>query len=120
MTKYPAVTAIVNTYHRAPLLARALASVLVQSYKDFELIIVHDGPIDEETARVCQCYVPRFEARNVDIWPFGLEENSGYQCMPKNLAIERVVGDYIAFLDDDNEWTDDQLSRVGRGYRGRG
>lgn len=108
-TEYPCVTAVVNTYHRAPLLRRALASVLAQTYHDYELIVVHDGPIDDATGRVISEYVPLFDAQGIEIWPYGLEENSGYQCVPKNHAIERAAGDYIAFLDDDNEWTADHL-----------
>jgi hypothetical protein len=98
---WPSVTAVVNTYERPALLQRALASVLAQSYKDFEVLVIHDGPMSADTVAVA--------AAGIDYFVTALDENSGYQCVPKNLALEHARGDYIAYLDDDNEWTEDHL-----------
>lgn len=106
---WPCVTAIINTYERPKLLERALASVLRQTYQDFEVIIIHDGPAGKATEKLAEAYTEKFEARDVTCRFMSLEENSGYQCQPKNVATWYAQGDYIAYLDDDNEWTDDHL-----------
>lgn len=107
---WPHVTAIVNTYERPYLLKRALASVYAQDFTDFEVIVIHDGPASHATAHVCENYSQLFDARNVAFTFTSTDECSGYQCVPKNFAIYLSRGDYIAFLDDDNEWTVDHLS----------
>jgi len=101
---WPAVTVILNTYERASLLSRALDSVLAQTFTDYELIVVHDGPMSDATKHVLEEYTTKFEQAGRDIYVIALTENSGYQCIPKNAAIEPSTGDYIAYLDDDNEW----------------
>ena len=107
---WPCVTAIVNTYKRADLLARALESVLCQDFKDFEVIVIHDGPANEDTEEVCEEYAAKFEGRDVVFRFMATDECSGYQCVPKNVATWHSHGDYIAYLDDDNEWTQDHLT----------
>lgn len=108
---WPVVTAVVNTYKRPVLLARALNSILAQDFKlPWELIVVHDGPIDGETTAVYDKYLELFEQRGIRANFTDTEECSGYQCVPKNIAIQYAEGDYIAYLDDDNEWTPDHLT----------
>ena len=107
--EWPCVSAIVNTFERPELLERALESVLRQSFGDFEVLVIHDGPPDQATLGVCEVFATLFEARNIAYRFVALEENSGYQCVPKNVATWHARGDYIAYLDDDNEWTDDHL-----------
>jgi len=108
--EFPCVTAIVNTYKRPKLLKRALDSVENQDFDDFEVIVIHDGPADEETIEVCKESADVFELTEVDFRFLALDENSGYQCVPKNVAIWHARGDYIAYLDDDNEWTSNHLT----------
>lgn len=108
--KYPKVSVIISTYDRAYLLKRALKSLLAQSFDDFEVIVVDDGsPHPDEYQRVFDEYVPLFDGRGINVWPFRIADNSGYQCYPKNRGIERASGDYIAYLDDDNEWRPNHL-----------
>lgn len=109
LAEWPTVTAIINTYKRASLLSRALASVFRQTYDDFEVLVIHDGEPDVETSKVCADYEEMFARREIKFVFMGLEENSGYQCVPKNVGVVHAKGDYIAYLDDDNEWTSDHL-----------
>lgn len=109
MTPFPCVTVIVNTHKRPQLLPRALQSVANQTFTDFEVIVVHDGPPDEGTAEVINLYADLFAQKDIEFEPVHTGEASGYQCVPKNVGIHRARGDYIAFLDDDNEWTVDHL-----------
>ncbi len=108
--RWPCVSVIVNTYDRPLMLSRALLSVLKQDFEDFEVLVVHDGPADGNTVEACSRAHRLFSGRDVPFTFFGLEENSGYQCVPKNTATTHARGDYIAYLDDDNEWTPNHLS----------
>lgn len=107
------VTAIINC-HNAPkvpkLLERALKSVLKQKFDiPWEVIVVNDGKPIKETIDVAEKYAKKFEKKGIDFTFFGTEEESGYQCRPKNIAIWHAKGEYISFLDYDNEWTPNHL-----------
>lgn len=107
--EWPCVSVVISTYKRAHLLPRALDSVLVQTYPDFEVIVIHDGPFEDATPTILEDYIERFASRGVFCYLGTLAENSGYQCTPKNVGTHMARGDYIAYLDDDNEWTPDHL-----------
>lgn len=106
---WPHITAIVNTHARPHLLPRALNSILAQTYRDFETIVVHDGPAASETLDVVATFKERFDEAGLEFYFADSGECSGYQCVPKNSATSHANGDYIAYLDDDNEWTPNHL-----------
>lgn len=111
LTEWPKCSVVISTYNRPALLSRALASVHGQTYTDYEVLVVDDCTPDEASVqKVLDEWEPKFAAKGVDLFGLRLGENSGYQCMPKNMGIEMARGDYIAYLDDDNEWTPDHLS----------
>lgn len=112
--EYPTVTSIVNTHGDSPLLARALESVLKQDYTDQEVIVVHDGPVDSfsHTMRICKEYATRLDEVGILLSMVALDEPSGYQCVPKNVATHMARGDYITYLDADNEWMPTKLSTL--------
>ena len=103
----PKVSVIIPTYNRAHLLPRAIKSVLNQTFKDFELIIVDDGSTDN-TREV----VEKFQKQDKRIKYFW-QENSGGPSAPLNLGISRSRGLYIAFLGSDDEclptWLEKQM-----------
>ena len=113
MTRWPAVTVIVSTFNQETLLPRALQSILDQTptFTDFEVLIVDDASTDG-TGRVIEEWASRFDGAGIPFNAFRLAENSGYQAVPKNRAIEFARGDYIRFLDDDNEWTPGSLKAL--------
>ncbi len=98
MNKNPKVSVIIPTYNRADLLPRAIDSVSNQTFKDFELIVVDDGSTDN-TKEIVMEYQKKDE-RIKYLW----EENSGGPAKPKNTGIKNSQGEYIAFLDSDDEW----------------
>lgn len=112
MSRYPLVTAIVCTHDRPQVLPRALDSLLAQSLDDFEVIVIHDGPPDDETKRICEEYVDRFATRGVEMNFMSTSEASGYYCVPRNMAICHARGDYIYHLDDDNAAKHDALEAM--------
>ena len=102
---YPKVSIIIPTYNRANLLSRAIKSVLNQTFKDFELIIVDDGSTDN-TKGVVEEFQKK-DSRIKYIW----QENSGAPAKPKNTGIRQARGEYVAFLDDDDEWFPKKLEK---------
>jgi glycosyltransferase involved in cell wall biosynthesis len=98
----PIISVIVSTFNRSNLLKRAIQSVLNQSFKDFELIVVDDCSTDN-THEVVKSF-------NDDrIKYVKTEQNSGHDGLPKNLGILKAEGDYISFLDDDDVYRRDAL-----------
>lgn len=94
----PKISVIIPTYNRADLLPRAINSVLNQTFKDFELIIVDDGSTDN-TKEIVSEYLKK-DNRIKYIY----QENSGGPAKPKNVGIKNSKGKYIAILDSDDEW----------------
>ena len=93
------------------MLGRALESIHAQTYRDFEVIVVDDCSADPEAlGKVLEQWDAELDARGIQLWAYRLEENSGYQCYPKNRGIEKAAGDYIAYLDDDNTWDPEHLT----------
>jgi glycosyltransferase involved in cell wall biosynthesis len=98
MNSTPKVSVIIPTFNRSKLLIeRSLASVLRQSFKDFECIVVDDGSTDD--TEECVKNVQKTDQRVV----YMKIKNSG-QPVAQNLGIEAAGGRYIAFNDDDDEY----------------
>ncbi len=104
---YPKVSIIITTYNRSGFLKEAMDSVLNQTFQDFELIIVDDNSTDDTAGTVFSYKDPRivYIKRNI---------NSGYQCVPKNDGIRVAKGQYIAYLDDDNKYTNDHIEILSK------
>jgi len=96
------ITAVITTYNRLELLKKAIKSVENQTLLPNELVIIDDNSIDE-TQKFCQNLLTKFP-----VIYFHNNKNMG-ACFCRNQAIERASGDYIAFLDDDDEWEKDKL-----------
>lgn len=107
----PLVSVILPTYNRSELVVRAVRSVLEQSYRNLELLVVDDGSSDAtgEVLAPFSCD-PRFH--------YIYQENRG-QAAARNLAIKCSNGYYIAFLDSDNYWDVDKLKSQLAFWRGK-
>ena len=92
----PKVSVVIPTYNRADLLPRAVNSVLAQTYQDYEIIIVDDCSPDDT-----QDVAAKFSDRRIRFVRH--ERNRGVSAA-RNTGIEYARGEYIAFLDDDDEW----------------
>ncbi len=100
----PKVSVIITTYNREALLPRSVNSVLDQDFRDLELIIVNDCSPDD-TARVLQ----NLSEKDARIRVVTHRTNRG-QTTALNSGIRAARGEYIAFLDDDDEWLPGKLS----------
>lgn len=98
----PLVSVVIPTHNRAPLLRRALQSVCAQTYANLEIIVVDDASTDD-TRAVVACFG---DAR---IRYLRNEENKG-GAGTRNVGVRAACGEYIAFLDDDDEWEPDKTA----------
>lgn len=91
----PTVSAVIPAYNAADTIERALNSVYAQTYENIiEVIVVDDGSTDD-TAQIVRDKFP-------DVILIQ-QENAGSPTA-RNRGVEEASGDYIAFLDDDDEW----------------
>ncbi|UCS91998.1 glycosyltransferase family 2 protein [Echinicola marina] len=86
---------IIPLYNKAPYICRAIESVLQQSYRDFEIIVVNDGSSDGGE----QLVEERYGSKVVLIH----QANQGVS-VARNNGISQAKGEYIAFLDADDLW----------------
>ena len=94
---------IIPCYNAEHTIIRALKSVVNQSYKDFEIIIVDDGSTDN-TKHCIEKYLNNKNIRHKYIY----QKNKG-PSSARNNAIKNSNGKYLAFLDSDDEWHLDKL-----------
>ncbi len=97
------VSIIIPCYNSEKTIQRALHSVDQQTYKDYEVLIVDDGSIDD-TQRAIKEF---FKDKNID-YKYIYQENSGPSAA-RNKGVEKASGKYIAFLDSDDEWHPQKL-----------
>jgi glycosyltransferase involved in cell wall biosynthesis len=85
----PQVTVILSTYNWSSVLRHAIASVLGQSFADFELLVIGDGCTDDSEQVAAESGDPRVR------W-IGLPKNSGHQSVPNNEGLRQARGAFIA------------------------
>jgi glycosyltransferase involved in cell wall biosynthesis len=99
--RMPEVSVIIPTFNRAHMIEKAIFSVLRQTYKDLELIIVDDGSVDD---------TPRMVAKiNDDRLTYFRHEKQKGAAEARNTGVTASSGRFLAFLDDDDEWLPDKL-----------
>ena len=98
-------TVVIPTYNDDRHITEALQSVLRQSYKDTETIIVYD-PSNDTTERI----IDEFAQHNSKITILKNQERLGVAAS-RNIGMQNAKGEYIAFLDADDVWTDNKLSK---------
>ena len=96
------ITVIIPTFNSEETILRALKSVFAQTYPAHEVIVIDDGSSDRTIE------VIRSQYNDVIIHRF--EQNRGPSAA-RNAGIELAAGDWIAFLDSDDEWLPDKLRR---------
>ncbi len=102
----PKVSIIILTKNRVELFKKALASVEAQNFSDYEIVAVNDGSADATEA-----YLEDQKNWNPKLTVIHHKTSLGI-IKSRQEAIERSMGEYVAFLDDDDEWIDrDKLKK---------
>ena len=96
----PTFTVIIPTYNRKKYVVKAIDSVLAQSCKDYEIIVIDDGSVDNTEAAL-GAYRQKIH--------YLRQQNSGVSAA-RNTGIRAARGRWISFLDSDDEWCDFYLS----------
>lgn len=91
------VSVVIPTHNRVNLLPRAIDSALRQTYNDLEVIVVSDGSTDN-TDVLMQKYANNSRVRYINYTP---AKGGNYA---RNIGIDAAKGEFVAFLDDDDEW----------------
>ncbi|MBT1164909.1 glycosyltransferase family 2 protein [Bifidobacterium felsineum] len=95
------ITVIIPTYNRENTITKSVMSVLSQSYKEIELIVVDDGSTDDTISNL----------KNIDDSRLHIEHQAHQgACAARNLGIKLARGKYIAFQDSDDEWLPNKLT----------
>ena len=95
------VSVIIPTYNRESFVVKAVNSVLAQTFKNYEIIVVDDGSTDSTRAAL-QPYASQIK--------YVYQNNAGVSAA-RNKGISLAIGDWVAFLDSDDEWTPHYLAR---------
>jgi glycosyltransferase involved in cell wall biosynthesis len=97
----PAVSVVLPTFNRVHFLRPAVASVLAQTYRDWELLIADDGSDEETRIYLRGLADPRIRL----IWL----KHTGKPAIVRNAALRQARGAYVAFMDSDDLWLASKL-----------
>lgn len=98
------ITVIIPVYNTARYLERCIGSVVNQTYKNLEIILVDDGSTDD-SYEICKQWAKR------DHRILLIHKENGGQSSARNLALDIATGDYIAFVDSD-DWIEPDMYEV--------
>jgi glycosyltransferase involved in cell wall biosynthesis len=102
MIKSPQMSVVLPCYNRGPLLARAVESVLAQTFQPSEIIVVDDGSTDNSKS-ICDGFGSRLT--------YVFQKNAGAS-VARNTGVERASHAWVAFLDSDDYWTPKHLEKM--------
>jgi glycosyltransferase involved in cell wall biosynthesis len=97
----PLVTVVIATYNRQGLVKEAIASVLVQTYPHWELIVADDGSCDDTVAVVRSLRDPRIHVLELP--------HTGIIATVRNAGVQAGTGTWVSFLDSDDVWLPHKL-----------
>ncbi|MBI4095127.1 MAG: glycosyltransferase [Candidatus Liptonbacteria bacterium] len=98
----PKISAVITTWNRSLMLKSAIASVLAQTVKDFELLVLDNGSTDD-TEEVVRSFGDK-RIRYVNHGRIGISE-------ARNRGVREAKGEFVGFLDDDDEWLPEKLEK---------
>lgn len=98
----PQVSVVIPTYNRRDYLHRALVSVLAQTFKDYEVLVIQNGE-----SRNAEAVVLEFKDKGMNIRY--LHEDRADPTHARNVGVSASAGEFVAFLDDDDEWLPEKL-----------
>ena len=106
----PLISVIIPTFNRDAVIRRAVDSVLAQDYPCFDLIVVDDGSTDNTASLLAPL-------TGDDRLKYLFQDNRGVSAA-RNCGIREAGGEFIAFLDSDDEWLPEKLSAQMEYFQG--
>ena len=100
------VSIIVPSFNREKLIGRAIKSLMNQTFKNFEILIIDDASNDktENTVKTIIKKFPKYDIKYIKH-----KKNKG-EAGSRNTGIKKAKGELIAFLDSDDEWLNNKLT----------
>jgi len=98
----PRVTVVVPSYNGARFLPRALDSIAAQTFRDYEVVVV-DNYSTDDTEKIARSYSGRL--------PLSFVTAESNLAEARDIGMKHARGEYIAFLDTDDEWRPDKLRK---------
>jgi len=112
------ISAIITTCRRdAGMVGRAVSSVLNQTHRRIELIVVDDSPADFPGRDEVGAIVASFDDPRARYLRHAVNQGA---CAARNTGLAHAVGQYVAFLDDDDEWLPEKLEKQLAKFREAG
>ncbi|WP_321289650.1 glycosyltransferase family 2 protein [uncultured Sunxiuqinia sp.] len=109
MSVFPKISIIIPTYKRPDSINEAVENCLSQTYENKEIIVIDDNGLNTDYQKRTQKNLRKY-INSDEIKYFPLKDNWG-ACAARNFGIKKSSGKYIAFFDDDDEWTLDKIEK---------
>lgn len=103
------ISVVIPLYNKEKSIVSTIESVLSQTYKDWELVVVDDGSTDNSVA-VIESIIPSFHHSSIRLF----SKPNGGVSSARNFGVEKSSGEYIAFLDGDDIWEPTYLEEAAQ------
>lgn len=101
------VSVIIPTYKRKlEVVKKAIDSVMMQTYQNIEIIVVDDNEKNYHESTIIKKHIAMIDSKKIKYIDYGENRGANYA---RNIGIEASSGEYIAFLDDDDEWLPEKI-----------
>lgn len=97
----PKVSIIIPTYNREEYISETIESLLHQTYRDFEIIVVNDGSTDN-TIKKLEQFGSKIKLIN---------QSNSERAVSRNNGVKNSTGEYVAFVDSDDIWFKNKLEK---------
>lgn len=104
------VSVIIPTYKRSEYIERAIHSILMQTYKDIEIIVVDDNDSDTEERKILEEKMKKYSNNKKIIYMQHKQNKNG--AAARNTGIKIAHGEYITFLDDDDYFLTNRIEKM--------
>jgi glycosyltransferase involved in cell wall biosynthesis len=104
----PLVSVLINNYNYRDYLVQAIESALAQEYRPIEIIVVDDGSTDDSRS-----IITRYGTKIRTVF-----QNNGGQASAFNAGVNAAQGDILCFLDSDDYWRPNKVTKVVEVYSG--
>lgn len=103
ISHHPLISVVIPLYNKGAVISDTITSVLNQSFRNFEVIVIDDGSTDKGP-KIVSC----FDDERIHLFS---QDNSGVSAA-RNMGVQKANANYIAFLDGDDYWSTEHLQQI--------